>query len=161
MTPANIIRIVQGCALLLVLGLAYWLGGQGARADLAEYKTTVAKQAAHVADLATKASELARKAEQANAAKLAAIAQTHEDTLRDIEKRSEDRIAGLESGTLRIRKLWAGCETSRLSDPIARAAELTGQDRLRRESSERIVRAVERVQAQRDGLQAVVRADRD
>jgi len=98
--------------------------------------------------------------ERRKAEALTAIAQTHEDRLHEIESDSARRVADLESGNLRLRKLWAGSETQCLSETAASAAELAGQDRLRRESSERIIRAVETVQAQRDGLRAVTEADR-
>lgn len=98
--------------------------------------------------------------ERRKAEALTAIAQTHEDKLHEIEADSARRVADLESGNLRLRKLWAGSETQCLSETAASAAELAGQDRLRRESSERVLRAVETVQAQRDGLRAVTEADR-
>lgn len=99
--------------------------------------------------------------ERRKAEALTAIAQTHEDKLHEIEADSARRVADLESGNLRLRKLWAGSETECLSETAASAAELAGQDRLRRESSERIIRAVETVQAQRDGLRKVTEADRE
>ena len=98
--------------------------------------------------------------ERRKAKALTAIAQTHEDKLHEIEADSARRVADLESGNLRLRKLWAGSETQCLSETAASAAELAGQDRLRRESTERVLRAVETVQAQRDGLRAVTEADR-
>lgn len=98
--------------------------------------------------------------ERRKAKALTAIAQTHEDKLHEIESDSARRVADLESGALRLRKLWASSETQCLSETVASAAELAGQDRLRRESSERIVRAVETVQAQRDGLREVTESDR-
>lgn len=160
MTPSQILLTIKACILLGLLGLAYYLGGASARVDLAQYKEKTAANTAKVANLATVASELARKAEQARALELAQIATEHEEKLHEIQSNSDRRLADLESGALRLRKLWAGCETDRLSDPVARAGELAGQDRLRRESAERVLRAVETLQAQRDGLQAVTAADR-
>ena len=58
--------------------------------------------------------------------------------------------AGSDGDNGRLSRLWGQCETDRLSERAATAAEASEQDRLRRESAARIVRDVESVQSERD-----------
>jgi|GEM_PF-1153429 len=66
----------------------------------------------------------------------------------DYDKRLASAGNGGDHG--RLSQLWGQCETDRLSERAATAAEAAGQDRLRRESAARIVRDVESVQSERD-----------
>lgn len=78
-------------------------------------------------------------------------ADTRKDKINDdFDTRIAAAVAGRDSELGRIRKLWAGCETNRLSDGAAAAAEVAEQDRLRRASAARVVRACELAQSERD-----------
>lgn len=154
----NPVRIIQACITLLALGLAFWLGGQGARADLADYKTKMAEKTAQVAQAATKASELARKQEQAHALALSAIAQEYEDD-KEAAKRDHARlIADLRRGTVRMQDHWTcpsgvpqvGASTG-IADEIARLREQGAAD---------LIAAADECDAQVRGLQAVTVRDR-
>ena len=154
----NPVRIVQACIAFCALGLAFWLGGQGARADFADYKTKMAEKTAQVAEAATKASELARKQEQAHALALSAIAQEHEDD-KETAKRDHARlVADLRRGTVRLQDHW----TCKASVPGAESGTGIANEvaRLQQESAGRILQAVAECEAQVKGLQAVALADR-
>ena len=154
----NPVRIIQACIALLALGLAFWLGGQGTRADLADYKTKMAEKTAQVAQAATKASELARQQEQAHAQALADVAQQYEQDKTDAQESHARLVANLRRGTVRLQDHWTcpsgvpqvGTSTG-IADEIAR---------LQQESAGRIVEAVAECEAQVKGLQAVALADR-
>lgn len=68
----------------------------------------------------------------------------------DYQERLAAAVAGRDSELGRVRKLWGQCETDRLSNGAAAAAEAAEQDRLRDASAARIVRAVELAQSERD-----------
>lgn len=82
----------------------------------------------------------------------------------DYDRRIAAADAGHESELGQLRKLWGSCETGRLSSGAVAASEAAEQDRLRRASAARIVRAVELAQSERDEAidryEAVVNADR-
>lgn len=93
----------------------------------------------------------ARKAEQALAAEQADAGERADERDEQIERDYQRRIAAVVSDRDRLQKLWrAERATDRLADSAEAAAEADRQDRLRRESAARIVRAVERVQSERD-----------
>jgi hypothetical protein len=161
MSPAAVLRLVQACVLLTVLGFVYWLGGQSSRTDLAEYKTKVAVNTAKVANLATVASELARKAEQGKAAEIAGIAEQYEQDKVDAKADSDRAVADLRNGNTRLRQLW---QAERATDSLSDAATATRHadeiTRLREEAVGRIRGIGAEADAQIRGLQEVVKADR-
>lgn len=71
----------------------------------------------------------------------------------DAEESASRTVDALNAGALRLRREWAGCETSRLSAAAATAASADESARLQRESAGRIVRAVDECEAQVIGLQ--------
>lgn len=161
MTSSQILLTVKACILLALLGLAYYLGGASARVDLAQYKTKVMASTAKAADLATKASELARKEEQAKGAEIAAIAEQYEQDKKTNDRKQADLVASLRAGTERLHQRWqAALATSELSRTVASAAELDAAARDREESASRIIAAADQCDAQVHGLQEVIRADR-
>lgn len=161
MTPAQILLTVKACILLALLSLAYYLGGASARIDLAQYKTKVMASTAKAADLATKASELARKAEQARAGEIAAIAEQYEQDKQANDRKQADLVADLRAGAQRLHQRWqAALATSELSRAVASAAELDAAQRDREGSAVRIIAAADQCDAQVRGLQEVIRADR-
>lgn len=131
--------------------LAFWGGWEwrDRAADLAESLRTSADTAA-----ALQAEQQARGIEQqqAVAAQGAGDAATTREEKIDVDyqERLAAAVAGRDSELGRLRHEWAGCETARLSDGAAAAAEAAEQDRLRAASAARIVRAVELAQSERD-----------
>lgn len=161
MSPGQIILAVKACILLGLLSIAYYLGGASARVDLAQYKAKIMASTAKAADLATKASELARKAEQAKAAEIAAIGEKYEQDKQANDRKQADLVASLRSGAERLHQRWqAALATSELSRTVASAAELDAAQRDREGSAVRIIAAADRCDAQVKGLQEVIRADR-
>lgn len=71
----------------------------------------------------------------------------------DAEAARARTVADLRSGNLQLRDHWAGCETQRLADSAAAAAELGRSARDREESAGRIVQAADQCDAQVIGLQ--------
>ena len=65
-------------------------------------------------------------------------------------ERLEAAVAGRDGELGRLRKLWASDATQCLSSSSAAAAALAEQDRLRRASAARVLRAVELVQIERN-----------
>ena len=142
---AAIIAFVVWTALAFAAGWAW----RGDRAETVEAKTE-----AKAAKAEAGAQADARKAEQAITTKQTGAgdaADAREERIdADFDARVAAAVAGRESELGRIRKLWGQCETGRLSDGAAAAAEVAEQDRLRGASAARIVRACELAQSERD-----------
>lgn len=68
----------------------------------------------------------------------------------EYEQRLRDARAGHDGELGRLRQQWGACETGRLADGAAAAGAAAEEDRLRRESAARIVRACELAQSERD-----------
>lgn len=161
MTPSQILLAVKACVLLTLLGFAYYLGGASERTDFANYRTKVMASTAKAAGLATKASELARKVEQAHADDLAQVAEQYEQDKRTNESAHNDLVAGLRAGTERLHQRWqAALATGDLSRTAASAAESDAAAADREGSAARIIAAADQCDAQVKGLQDVIRADR-
>ncbi|WDI91933.1 hypothetical protein [Xanthomonas campestris] len=131
--------------------LSFWAGWEwrDRSADVAVANAQVAtgKQALQV-EQAARDTEHKQAAATQGAADSAA---TREDKIdADYDARISAAVAGSDAELGRVRRLWAGCETSRLSGGAAAAAEAAEQDRLRRASAARIVRACELAQSERD-----------
>lgn len=124
-----------------------------AQADLSAYQAQAA-QAQIVAEQA------ARKREYESTVAMDAIAKQYEDAKHDVQTDADRTAADLRAGTLKLREQWQGCQADRVSNAAASAAELDGLNRLRGQGASDLVRVVATCQAQRDGLQAVVAADR-
>lgn len=144
------IRILLAVILALV-ALAVWQRGSVALAkkDAAAAHATAeaARQLWVEADRTLKAERAQRSAVQAVDDK-ADIRQEKIDA--DYQTRLSAAVAGRDSELGRLRRLWGNCETQRLSDGAAAAAEAAEEDRLRRASAAGIVRAVELAQSERD-----------
>ena len=161
MTPSQIILAAKALALLAALALAYWLGGQGARADMAEQRATYERTIAASAKAETEAVNKVRKLEQAKAQELAAIAEQYEQDKTDAEATHDRLVADLRAGNERLHVRWQAAQaTARLSGAVASAAEPDAAERDRQESAGRIIAAADQCDAQVAGLQAVIRADR-
>lgn len=96
------------------------------------------------------AQERARKVEQQITDKQSEAGDDADAREQQIQADYDRRIAGADRERDRLSKLWGACETSLLSSSAAAAAEAAEQDRLRRESAARVLRAVELAQSERD-----------
>lgn len=97
------------------------------------------------------AQKKAREAEQALDDGLAQAADKADKRYDQIEDDYQRRIAGSDAERDRLLDLWRSHQaTDRLADSAEAARAADEQDRLRRESAARIVRATERAQAERD-----------
>lgn len=76
----------------------------------------------------------------------------YEKGVRDAEAKGAAVTADLRNGNLRLRDRWAACETQRLSDATASAAQPVDPARDGEESAGRIVRAAAQCDAQVAGL---------
>lgn len=103
----------------------------------------------------------AREAEAAHASAAARIAMSYEQGKTDAQATADRVVADLNAGSIQLRRDWAGCETARLSDAVARASEPDAAEQSRAERAGRIVRAAAACDAQVTALQALVRADRE
>lgn len=142
----------------LLLFLAGCLLGREWRdrsADLAESRKEAAESraetAAHVA---------ARTAEREQADKLASIGATHEQDRQAAEAVPAAVVADLRAGNVRLRREWAGCETQRLSEASAAAAERDALAAVREQLAGEIVRIGRDADDHVRACQAVIRADR-
>ncbi|WP_162269065.1 hypothetical protein [Xanthomonas citri] len=122
------------------------------RGDRAETKVAIGEAATGKQALQVEQAARAAEHRQAAATQGAAdSATTREDKIdADYDARIAAAVAGRDSELGRVRRLWAGCETDRLSGGAAAAAEAAEQDRLRGASAARVVRACELAQSERD-----------
>ncbi|WP_155282165.1 hypothetical protein [Xanthomonas vasicola] len=145
-------RIALAIIATLVWSGAMFGAGWTWRGDRAEGATSEQKAGTALGALAGEQTARATEHQQAAAAQGAAdSAATREDRIdADYDARIAAAVAGRDSELGRVRRLWAGCETDRLSGGAAAAAEAAKQDRLRGASAARVVRACELAQSERD-----------
>lgn len=102
----------------------------------------------------TKAEQVARQTEQKQAQSVQAagdIASSREEKINaEYEARLQAALAGRDDELGRLRQQWAASATNCLSNDAATAAASAEQDRLRRASAARIVRATQLAQSERD-----------
>ncbi|MEA5123297.1 hypothetical protein [Xanthomonas floridensis] len=136
----------------LVWSAAMVGAGWAWRGDKAEAATSEQKAGAALGALAGEQAARATEHQQAGAVQQASDqATTREDKIdADYDARIAAAVAGRDSELGRVRRMWAGCETDRLSGSAAAAAEAAEQDRLRGASAARVVRACELAQSERD-----------
>ena len=150
-----IARILAAVILALLAALVV----QTARLHSAQMQAVTLRLDAEQARL--DATTTARHAEQRLASAANAAAEQYEKGKQDAKDAADSVIAGLNAGTLKLRREWAGCETQRLSDAATATREFDAAEQRRAESAARIVRAADECDAQVRGLQAVVIAWRD
>lgn len=132
--------------------------------NFAQYRDAAATAATVARDAATAQAAAvtdARKAEQAMAELHAEIAESYEKGKTDAQVTADRVVADLNAGALRLQRRWASCETSRLSEAAATAAQPDAGSDDRAASASRIVRAAAAADAQIAALQALVRSDRE
>lgn len=148
-------RILAAVILVLLAALTV----QTTRLQRAQMQAVTLRLEAEQARL--DATTTARHAEQRMAEAHAAAGEQYEKGKQDAEAAADSVVAGLRAGALKLRREWAGCETSRLSDAAAATREFDAAEQRRAESAARIVRAAYECDAQVRGLQAIVTADRE
>ena len=137
-----------------------------ARADGATAGLAVAQGAAEIASLRADIAEQretfereARATEARHRLALDGVAAHYEQEKANVEAHAAGVAAGLRNGTISLRRAWAGCESARLSADAGAIAAVAEQDRLRRESLQRVLGWVGQLQAERnecvDGWAAV------
>jgi hypothetical protein len=151
------VYLYGGALLAIALGIwgAYdWVWQRGADVTHAELTAVINAERAAVQGERDRSAAAARQAEQDHREAQRRAAEQYEKDKADVEAMAERDRLDLERGHLRMRSIWdAKAATCGLvSDVRSAAAESDGADRLRRESADRIVRAVGECQAQRDGL---------
>ena len=145
-------------AVLAVLAVAAVMLAMHFRGSLAVSRDLQhqAESRASQLDANLKASEAARKAEQAQADKFQAIAQQYEQDKTDAEDRASKLAADLRAERVRLRPEWR-CE-------VPASATSSGQrdagTALRAESASRIIGNAAEADAQIRQLQAILRAER-
>ena len=151
-------RIAIAVGLLVIWTALAVAAGWSWRADRAE--ATSSKRDTADATAVTAAVQDARATEHTQAGRLADIGAKHEEDRRDAESVPAAVVAELQSGDLQLRKHWAACETSRLSDASAAAREFDALAELRRKDQGDLVRVGHDANDLARGLQAVITTDR-
>ncbi|WP_293705532.1 hypothetical protein [Stenotrophomonas sp. UBA7606] len=148
---------VVGIAWLLSLLAAFSAGWawKGDKAEVRETRTELKQAKAE-----TKAVEQARSVERQQNERLHEIGTQYEAKRSENESLPSTVVAQLNDGTLQLRKQWAACETSRLSDATAAAIERDALAELRRKDQGDLVRAGRGADDQIRACQAVVIEDR-
>jgi hypothetical protein len=144
-------------ALLATLALSA-TGVQSWRLDVAQKALAIAatKQVAAERD----AIAAARSEEQTRARYMAGVDAAYQRGLTDASAKGERVAADLRAGALQLRQRWQGCEARHLPGPAAPASVADADADDRAASAGRIVRAAAECDAQVEGLQALIRADR-
>ncbi|KKW48813.1 hypothetical protein [Xanthomonas citri] len=149
-------------AIALIAALA-WSGAMfGAgwtwRGDRAEGATSEQKAGDALGALAGE--QAARSTEHKQAEVLAAIGAKHEEDRQAAQAVPDAVVADLRSGALKLRDGWASCETQRLTEASAGAAERDAAAERRDEFAGAVVRVGRDADDQLRACQAVVAADR-
>lgn len=138
----------------LVLAACAWGGWEwrdrSADAAIATMRADAERKMADAARAEAAVVRRAQKAERAIAADQD-TADTEASARNDtIEQDYRRRLAGFGAERDRLQDRWATCETDRLAQGAGAAAAAAEQDRSRRDSAARIVRAAEIAQSERD-----------
>jgi hypothetical protein len=142
-------------AVLAVTAVMFAMHFRGAAAVSADRQHQAESRAAQL-DANLKASEAARKAEQAQADRFQAIAQQYEQDKTDAEARATRLAADLRAERVRLRPEWR-CEVP--STPASAGKPDAAADD-RSKGAADIVRAAADADAQIRGLQAILRVER-
>ena len=145
-------RIAIAVAALLLSGLLGWeWRDRSADIEAAEARAKAERVVAEYAKAEAYLQAKYRRAEQQIAQGQSKAGDDAEGRNAQIQSDYERRIAGAESANRRLHNRWqAAIATCELSRDSAIASAVAEQDRLRRESAERIVRDVRLAQSERD-----------
>lgn len=142
-------------AVLAVAAVMLAMHFRGAAAVSADLQHQAEQRAAQL-DANLKASEAARKAEQAQADKFQAIAQQYEQDKTDAEDRASKLAADLRAERVRLRPEWR-CDVPAAS---ASAGKPDAGTALRAEGASHLVGNADAADAEIRRLQAILRAER-
>lgn len=131
-----------------------------ARADEAKAVSELAGQRADWQKERADAIADALRIEREDTARKAQAAEQYEKDKANAERTETRVVADLAGDVLRLRKHWTACESRRVSEADAAAAELDEATRLRNEAAAAVVRVGAECDAHVRGLQGTVRADR-
>ncbi|WP_181103828.1 hypothetical protein [Xanthomonas arboricola] len=150
-------------AAIAIIAALVWSGamfgaGWAWRGDRAEGATS--KQEAGTALDALAGEQAARSTEHQQAEGLADIGAKHEEDRQAAQAVPDAVVADLRSGALKLRDGWASCETQRLTEASAGAAERDAAAERRDEFAGAVVRVGRDADDQLRACQAVVAADR-
>lgn len=146
----------------LLFGAGYHFGALSGAVRAAEAEKALANAQRDMAQQETLAETQARAKERRDVERLAEIEEQHEEERREIEAASNRTIADLESGAIKLRQHWQGCEaTSRVSGAAAGSVIADGGHQIRRESASRIIAAADEADAHVRALQRVIQSDRE
>lgn len=144
-----LLACIAWSGLMFAAGWA-WRGERSEAAVATEQAATTGQALQQVQDT--------RATEHKQAGALAEIATEHEEDRRDAEAVPDAVAADLRAGNLRLRHGWAGCETQRLSDAAAAAAERDAGAASREELAGAVVRVGRDADDQLAACQAVIQA---
>lgn len=150
MTRVLAIALAAACA--IVLWLSY-------RVDTLLLEAAVEQRnaAAAIADAQARAREVEQRAAEA----MNAAAEQYERGKHDAEQAAERVSAGLRDGSLRLRREWAACETSRLSEGAAAERDIVELAQRRDALATAVVRVGADADAQAAALIAAYNGVRD
>jgi len=149
-------------AVLLLAGsfaAGHHVAALAGQVKLAAVTQANAKDAQHVAELATKASEAARAVEGRQAIAFDAISGQYEQDKEHAQADADRTIADLRAGNLRLRAAWR-CPATRVPEAGASTGKPDASAADRDESAARVVRAAAEADAQIRALQAILTAER-
>ncbi len=142
--PARVVTKALAIALAVCLAALAWQTRRVHALQLAAATT-----AAQLAGAQAKAERLARETNTALVDTMFNAGDAYDRGRNDAQAVADRTIAGLNAGTLQLRREWAGCETGRLADGAAARREIDDADQRRNALAGRIVR----VGAECDALQ--------
>ncbi|WLA02798.1 lysis system i-spanin subunit Rz [Xanthomonas translucens] len=151
-------RILIAIAAALLWSAAMFGAGWAWRGDRAEAATAHVDTAAAQGE--AKAQAGAREIEHTQGQVLADIGAKHEEDRTAAQAVPAAVVAGVRDGSLQLRDDLATCETQRLSDAAAGAAERDAPAQLRAEVAGDLVRLARDADDQLEAAQAVIVADR-
>lgn len=119
-------------------------------------QTRIAAEAQATAD----AQIVARTREYESALADAKVASDYQKAKHNVQVNADAVVSSLRAGTVRLQNRWNGCESARVSNAAAAAAERDATERGRQESAGRIIAAADACDAQVASLQALLIEDR-
>lgn len=148
--------VIYGLLALLIAAVAglLWFRGEAA---LAQGSAASATARADAAEAEARDLRDALATERQGAQAMSTIGKAHEADRSAAERVPAAVVAGLRSGDLQLRQHWAACETGRLSDAAAAAAERDAAAERREADFGHLVRVGRDADDQLLACQAVVR----
>lgn len=140
--------------LVAALGWSLW------RAEAATAAAQAAGRDARAAADSAEAIGFVLARERESAEDMAQVGLDYEEMRRDAEDVPAAVVDGIDDGSIRLRKQWAACETSRLAEVGAATAERDALAQLRKQDQGNLVRIGRDADDHIRACQAIIRADR-